>query len=91
MSDRIHYVVSFRQKPHIEEILFRGKIYIDLQTKAISRVEFNMNVENDDRATGIFIRRKPLTLKATVDYAAYMVQYRQLPEGTWVLTIPGQI
>ncbi|MFY9115803.1 MAG: carboxypeptidase-like regulatory domain-containing protein [Bacteroidales bacterium] len=84
MSDRIHYVVSFRQKPHIEEILFRGKIYIDLQTKAISRVEFNMNVENDDRATGIFIRRKPLTLKATVDYAAYMVQYRQLPEGTWV-------
>ena len=77
-------MVSFRQKPHIEEILFRGKIYIDLQTKAISRVEFNMNVENDDRATGIFIRRKPLTLKATVDYAAYMVQYRQLPEGTWV-------
>ncbi|MFA5497448.1 MAG: carboxypeptidase-like regulatory domain-containing protein [Bacteroidales bacterium] len=83
MNDRIQYVVSFQQKPHVEDILFRGKVYVDYETKAISRVEFNMNVEDDDRATAIFIRRKPLSLRATVDYAAYMVQYRQLPEGEW--------
>jgi hypothetical protein len=83
MNDRIQYVVSFQQKPQVEDLLFRGKVYIDYETKAISRVEFNMNVENDNRATAIFIRRKPLSLRATVDYAAYMVQYRQLPEGEW--------
>lgn len=84
MNERINYVVSFDQKPYLEEILFRGRIYIDMKTMAISRVEFNMNVENREDATGIFIRRKPSGLKARVEYAAYMVQYRQIPEGRWI-------
>jgi len=32
----------------------------------------------------LFIRRKPFGLKARVEYAAYMVQFRQIPEGLWV-------
>ena len=84
MHERIHYVISFDQKPYLEEILFRGKIYIDMESMAISRIEFNMNVEEKDQAAAIFIRRKPLGLRARVEYAAYMVQYRQIPEGLWV-------
>lgn len=83
-NDRINYVVSFDQKPYLEDILFRGRIYIDVQTMAITRIEFNMNVEEREQATAIFIRRKPAGLKARVEYAAYMVQYRQIPEGQWI-------
>lgn len=83
MNNRINYVVLFDQKPGAEDILFRGKVYIDMETKAIVRVEFNMNVENKEQATNIFIRRKPAGLKARVEYAAYMVQYKQLPSGVW--------
>ena len=84
MNDRINYVISFDQKPFREEILFRGKIYIDRESMAITRVEFNMNVEDKDYATSIFIRRKPFGLKARVEYAAYLVQFRQIPGDQWV-------
>jgi len=84
MNDRINYVISFNQIPYSEDILFRGKVYIDVETMAISRIEFNMNVEDRPQATAIFIRRKPAGLRAQVEYAAYMAQYRQLPEGEWV-------
>ncbi|NLA15469.1 MAG: carboxypeptidase-like regulatory domain-containing protein [Bacteroidales bacterium] len=84
MNDRINYVISFVQKPYAEDILFRGKVYIDVETMAIARVEFNMNVENKEQAAGIFIRRKPAGLRARVEYAAYLVQYRQLADGDWV-------
>ncbi|HOO69515.1 MAG TPA: carboxypeptidase-like regulatory domain-containing protein, partial [Bacteroidales bacterium] len=84
MHDRINYVISFDQKPFLEDILFRGKIYIDRESLAITRVEFNMNIEDKENATSLFIRRKPFGLKARVEYAAYMVQFRQIPEGLWV-------
>jgi len=76
MHDRINYVISFDQKPFLEDILFRGKIYIDRESLAITRVEFNMNIEDKENATSLFIRRKPFGLKARVEYAAYMVQFR---------------
>lgn len=84
MNDRINYVISFDQKPGQEDILFRGKMFIDVETMAISRVEFNINVENRPQATAIFIRRKPAGLRAQVEYAAYLVQYQQIPGGQWV-------
>lgn len=84
MNDRINYVISFDQKPYQEEILFRGKIFIDRESMAITRVEFNMNVEEKENATALFIRRKPFGLKARVEYAAYMVQFRQIQGNLWV-------
>lgn len=46
-------------------------MFIDVETMAISRVEFNINVENRPQATAIFIRRKPAGLRAQVEYAGF--------------------
>jgi hypothetical protein len=84
MNDKVHYVISFNQKPGEEGIYFRGRLFIEVRSLAIARVEFNMNVEGRDNAASMFIRKKPAGLKARVEYAAYMVQFREIPEGKWI-------
>jgi len=84
VDDRFFYVINFNKKRHIQEMYFRGKVYIDSETTAISRVEFNMNVEGDVRANSIFIRKKPANLKIEVASAQYVVNYRE-SDGLWYL------
>jgi hypothetical protein len=82
INDRFFYVINFYKKPSNPNMYFRGKIYIDSETTAIGRVEFNMNVENDPRANALFIRKKPANLRMDVSSAKYIVNYRELG-GLW--------
>ena len=81
-DDRIFTVVSFSQRPEFEEMLFRGKMYIDPDTYAVGRVEFNMNVEGRPSAASLFILKSPAKTKFTVDEAAYVVNYKE-KDGKW--------
>lgn len=78
INNRFNYVVDFNQKPETRgEILFRGKIYIDAETEAVSRVDFNMNVENRADAGSLFILKKPFGVKVDVVSAHYVVNYKE--------------
>lgn len=78
IDGKVNHVVSFNQKDIVQDIHFRGKIYIEMKSLAISRVEFNMNVEDRDDATSIFISRRPMGFRANVLYATYLVQYKEI-------------
>lgn len=82
VDGKVNHVVSFNQREGVAEIHFRGKLYIDMKSHAISRVEFNMNVEDRADATSIFISRRPMGFRANVLYAAYLVQYKEI-NGKW--------
>ena len=82
INDRFFYVISFNKKPSNPDMYFRGKVYIDSETTAIGRVEFNMNVENDPRANNLFVRKKPANLKIDISSAKYIVNYRE-SDGLW--------
>ena len=82
INDRFFYVISFNKKPSSPDMYFRGKVYIDSETTAIGRVEFNMNVENDPRANNLFVRKKPANLKIDISSAKYIVNYRE-SDGLW--------
>ncbi len=82
LDDKLFYVVSFDQKPGIDEIWFRGRLYIDAESLAIGRVEMNMNVEGREDATQIFIKKKPLRTRIDVLSAEYVVNYKNLG-GLW--------
>jgi hypothetical protein len=78
INNRFNYVVDFDQKPETRgEILFRGKIYIDAETEAVSRVDFNMNVENRPDASQLFILKKPFGVKVDVASTHYEVNYKE--------------
>ncbi len=73
---RAQYVISFIQRDDILSPLFKGRMYVDVETQAISKVEFNVYIEsNPDMATSLFIRKKPAGMKIQVTEAAYIMQY----------------
>ena len=82
MDDRPHYVIDFFPYSNIDEILFRGKIYLDVESLAFKRMEFNMNVEDRDDASRIFIKRKPMSMRVSAESARYIVDYVER-DGKW--------
>ena len=76
LDDRMYYVVSFDQKPEVEEILMRGKVYIDGESLAIGRVEMWMNVEGREDAASIFVLKRPPEIRFEVLSAQYIINYK---------------
>lgn len=82
INNKPHYKIKFEPYPTNEEILFRGNIYIEYESLAIARMEFNMNVEDRKDASNIFIRRKPAKMRVEVEKAQYVVDYIE-DNGKW--------
>ena len=82
VNDRPHYVVTFQQRPHITDILFRGTLFIDAQTLAIARMEHYMNVEGRRDASNVFVRRMPSRMEVEFTRARYTVDFVE-DNGTW--------
>ena len=76
LGERMYYVVSFAQKPDVEEIKFRGRLFIDSESLAIGRVEMWMNVEGREDAAGIFILKRPKNTIFDVRSAEYIINYK---------------
>ena len=82
INNKPHYIINFKPNEWIEDILFRGTIYLDASTLAFTRMEFNMNVEDRKDAAEIFIRRKPSKMRVEVTDASYIVDYTER-NGKW--------
>ena len=76
IDNKDYYVVVFDSKYKEQDIMFRGKIYIEPETYAISRVAFSMNVENRSDAYLNFIKQKPSLVNMDVQKATYVVNYK---------------
>ncbi len=91
VNDKIIYVIKFKQKPYIEDPLFYGLLYVDIETMAISSANYSINIEDKDKASSIFIKRKPVGAVVYPTEASYLVNYRQ-QDGKWLYSYSrGQI
>jgi len=91
INDRLIYVLGFKQRAHITEPLYFGKLYIDTESLAITSATFNLNVENKSIASDMFIKRKPAGAKVYPTLAAYHIDYRE-KDGKWYYSYSrGQI
>ncbi len=82
IDNKPHYVIDFVQKPSVDMPLFMGSLYIEMDSYAITEVEFGFNLSNKDAAASIFIRKKPLGMKITPEIATYRTKYRE-QNGKW--------
>lgn len=80
-----HYVIEFHQKPDIDIPLFYGRLFIEMETFALTEAAFSMNLEDKNEAAQIFIRKKPLGMKVIPMMASYRVKFRE-QEGKWYFT-----
>ena len=76
------YVVSFDQRKSISEPLYRGTLYIDGASLALTNADYNLNVENKKRAADLFVERKPRDVNVIPLKAQYHVDYRE-KDGKW--------
>lgn len=82
LGERMYYVVSFNQKPGLEDIYMRGKVYIDSESLAFGRVELWMNVEGREDAVDLFVLKHPQNTRFEVKSAEYIVNYQPY-DGKW--------
>jgi hypothetical protein len=85
INDRLHYVVSFNQRPHVTAPLYKGKLFIDMDRLAITEAEFELNMENKDEMdlANMFIRKKPLGMNIMPERAVYKTKYTIEDNMTW--------
>lgn len=76
MGTRAYYVIRFNQKKDVEEMLMRGRVFIDSETLAIGRVEMKMNVEGREDAAQAFVLKRPQDTRFEVESADYVVNYK---------------
>ncbi|MBG7630290.1 MAG: carboxypeptidase-like regulatory domain-containing protein, partial [Bacteroidetes bacterium] len=82
IDDRIIYVVNFSPKQATEVILFYGKLFIDAQSLALTRAQFNLDLKDKKKANEFFILKKPQKASVTPIEAAYYVDY-SVKDGKW--------
>lgn len=76
------YVVAFKQKENITDILYYGKLYIDSETNALTKADYNLNLSNPQKASQLFINTKPRNAKVLPTKANYIVNF-SLSHGKW--------
>jgi CarboxypepD_reg-like domain len=82
IDNKPHYVIDFIQKPSVEIPMFMGSFYIEMDSYAITEMEFGFNLSNKEAATSVFIRKKPIGMKITPEVATYRTKYRE-QNGKW--------
>lgn len=76
IDGKAHYIIDFIQKPSVDQPLFMGSFFINMETFAITEAEFGFNLSDKEAAASIFIRKKPLGMKIYPEIATYRTKYR---------------
>ncbi len=82
VNDRLIYVVNFEQHNYIDEPLYKGKLYIDSENKILTSAIYSLNITDPDKASKLFVRKKPANAKVWPTDVAYRVDYRE-KDGRW--------
>lgn len=75
-GDRLVYVISFRQKSHITDLMFQGQLYLDQETLTIVAADFEFNPNLIHKEPGLFLVSKSPKIRIRPVFARYHVDYR---------------
>ena len=76
IDDRTQYVISFAPNTITDHVLYYGKMYIDRQTMAFTRVEMSLDMSNTERVTECILVRKPMGVRFKPRELSTVVTYR---------------
>lgn len=77
------YRIGFKPVDNEKEILFKGFVYIEVESLAIGRVELEMDLAGrEEEAARIFILKSPRNTRFFANSAKYVVSYKCF-DGKW--------
>jgi len=83
-GDRLVYVISFKQKEAIPDLLFKGQLYLDQESLAVLAVDFEFNPDLLHKEPGIFLVSSSPKIRITPVMAKYHVDYRSVNNRYYV-------
>ena len=81
IGDRRQYVVSITPRVQLEYALYYGKLYIDEESLAFTRVELSLDMSDRYKATEVMLVRKPLSVRFRPKVMSLLIDYRQDADG----------
>lgn len=74
---RLQYVIELEPKANINRPLYFGKVYVDRETLAFTRIELSLDVSDRDLATQYMLVSKPVGLRFKPREQSLLVNYKQ--------------
>ena len=81
IGDRRQYVVSITPRVQLEYALYYGKLYIDEESLAFTRVELSLDMSDRYKATEVMLVRKPVSVRFRPKEMSLLIDYRQDADG----------
>ena len=75
-DDRNQYVVEIAPLLVVPYALYHGKLYIDQETLAFTRIELSLDMSDTDKVTQMILRKKPLGLRFTPREMSIYIDYK---------------
>ncbi|MGB5428450.1 carboxypeptidase-like regulatory domain-containing protein [Eudoraea sp.] len=82
INDKLIYVINFKQRPEIIDPLYMGKLFIDAENKILTSAIYSLNITDKEKASKMFVRKKPRNARVYPVEIAYRVDYRE-KNGRW--------
>jgi len=89
-SGMVH-VVAFEQKSHVEEPLYTGLLYIDANSRALLKAEFEIFPRYVQKMGSTIILKKSKNLEVEVQKISYTVSYQQWNGYYWMNHARGDL
>lgn len=81
IEQRPQYVVSFTPRVTNDRYpLYRGTLFIDRETLAIMRAEYEVDMSDKDLVTRSILKKKPLGLRFAPQEVSFIVSYRRIDD-----------
>jgi hypothetical protein len=77
IDDKQNWVVNFSPAAGSEGPLYFGKLYISQADLAITRAEFSLDLRDQAKAAGAFVKKKPMGLIFSPTSTSYLVTYKE--------------
>ncbi len=77
IDNKLNWVINFSPNVVREEPLYFGKLYISQDKMAITRTEFSLDLRDEDKASRVFVQKKPMGLIFMPTSTGYLVTYKE--------------
>ncbi len=75
IGDRPQVVISLRPRRILDYALYYGKVFIDTETLAFSRIELQLDISDKEKATRVMLVHKPLGVRFKPKEMSLQVNY----------------
>lgn len=91
INDRAQYVISFTPQAILPYALYYGKLFIDKERLAFTRAEFNLNMDDRNKATQAILKKKPFGLRFKPLEVSFLVTYTQRNNLSYLSYIRNEV